>query len=107
MGNGLTGQGPMAGGEVAQRESSMKGVRDDAFTIQERLGELETTVMQLQGHLMGESNLKTREGPSTGADPDPAGMLPLLCQLGSKNITHIVRLQEQLNQVCHELGVDR
>ncbi len=97
----------MAGGEVAQRESSIRGVRDDAFTIQERLQQLENTVMQLQDHLMGESNLKTREGPSTGAEPDAAGMLPLLCQLGSKNISHIVRIQEQLDQICHELGVDR
>ena len=97
----------MAGGEIAQRESSIRGVRDDAFTIQERLQQLENTVMQLQDHLMGESNLKSREGPTAAADPDPAGMLPLLCQLGSKNISHIVRIQEQLDQICHELGVDR
>ena len=95
------------GAQAAQRESNIKAVRDDAFTIQERLGELESTVMQLQDHLMGESNLKTRAGSETAVDPDAAGMLPLLCQLGSKNINHIVRIQEQLNQICHELGVDR
>ena len=95
------------GAQAAQRESSIKGVRDDAFVIQERLGELEASVMQLQDHLMGESNLKARQGPSTADEAEQAGMLPLLCQLGSKNINHIVRIQEQLNQICHELGVDR
>lgn len=93
--------------QAAQRESSIKSVRDDAFVIQERLGELENSVMQLQDHLMGESNLKARQGPSTGDEPDVAGILPLLCNLGSKNISHIVRIQEQLNQICRELGVDR
>jgi len=93
--------------QAAQRESSIKSVRDDAFVIQERLGELENSVVQLQDHLMGESNLKVRQGPSTADEPDVAGILPLLCNLGSKNISHIVRIQEQLNQICRELGVDR
>lgn len=95
------------GAQAAQREASIKGVRDDAFVIQERLGELENTVMQLQDHLMGESNLKPRGASETADEPEVAGMLPLLCNLGSKNITHIVRIQEQLNQICHQLGIDR
>lgn len=95
------------GAQAAQREPSIKGVRDDAFVIQERLGELENTVVQLQDHLMGQSSLKSRGGPENPEDAEVAGILPLLCNLGSKNITHIVRVQEQLNQICHQLGIDR
>lgn len=111
MGNGLTGQqGPMAGGQAAteaQREVSLNAVLDDANSMQNDLLSLDQTVQRLQEHLMGAQPLLKGEALETADRPPPSGTLPVLCMLGSNNIRHLHRIQERLNQLCHELGEGR
>ena len=109
MSNGLTGagQGPRAGeAEVATeaREVNLTAVQDDLNGMQEQLAILDQTVQRLQEHLMGAQPALKNEGIEEADRPPPSGKLPILCMLGSKNLHHLHRIQDRLNQLCYELG---
>jgi len=110
MSNGLTGQGPIAGGaEVATeaREVNLSAVMDDANKMQEQLSVLDQTVQRLQEHLMGAQPVLKSEGLEKADRPPPSGTRPVLCMMGSNNLRHLHRVQERLNQLCYELGEGR
>ncbi len=109
MSNGGLQQG--SGAEVATeaREVSLVAVRDDAINMQDGLTNLAATVQRLQAHLMGDLIKDAIKGGelNTVDRPSPSGELPSLCDMGMNNIHHLHRIQEQLNQLCYQLGEGR
>ena len=107
MGNGLTGQGPMVGGEAAAREANLNAVREDLFMTLELLDTLDQRVRNLQEHLMGAAPMPLEKGQLTTekAQP-PSGIIPQLCTAGSTNIQKLRRILERVSQVCHELNME-
>jgi len=111
--NGL-GQGPdqqamlqAAGAQAATREVNLKAVQEDLFMAQELIDTLDSTVRNLQDHLMGAQPMLEKGNPVEADKPSPSGTIPLLCHAGSTNIHKLRQVQERVNQICYELGEGR
>jgi hypothetical protein len=104
LGAGLAGS---LGQASASREVSLVAVRDDAMAMTDRLHTLDATAQRLHDHLMGVSDSAKTPGEILRKENQaerPAGMLPLICDVGVYNLRLADAIQERLNQVCHELG---
>ena len=96
--------------ECAAREVSLNAVRADAMQLAETLTGIDETLTRLADHLNGNPN-RTGElggpivgGGIAGADAAAPGLLPMLCDQGSRNINKAQTIQEKRNQICYQRG---